>query len=64
MRNAYVYEYTITQKGVKRHLYTIFSLNAGKYLNTLTGQSKEEVWSEVEPMIKAVADSFQVLEEE
>lgn len=59
-KNAYVIEYTIKSGGVPRHLVTVFSLQPGRYLLTLTGQSLEGTWSAQEAVIKAVADSYQL----
>ena len=59
--NAYLIEYTVDSKGTKRHLYTIFSLQPGQYLITLTGQSREENWDQREPVIKAVAKSYSLV---
>lgn len=58
--NAYVIEYAITAKGVTRHLLTTFSLQPGRYLITLTGQTKNDNWGKQEPVIRAVADSYQL----
>lgn len=57
-KNAYVVEYTITSNGVQRHLLTVFSLQPGRYLLTLTGQAKEDNWAARAATLKAVADSF------
>lgn len=57
-KNAYVIEYTITSAGVARHLITVFSLQPGRYLLTLTGQAKEENWAKNEAVLKSIADSF------
>lgn len=57
-KNAYVVEYTITASGVQRHLLTVFSLQPGRYVLTLTGQAREENWAAREPVITAVTDSF------
>lgn len=57
-KNAYIFEYTVNSKGVKRHLLTVFSLQPGQSLLTLTGQAKEDTWPEVEPVIRAVIDSY------
>ncbi|CAN8074044.1 unnamed protein product [Agarophyton chilense] len=59
-KNAYVFEYTITSQGVKRHLLTLFSLQPGKYLLTLTGQAKEDNWKANEPVMRAVIDSYKL----
>lgn len=59
--NAYLIEYTVNSKGVKRHLFTVFSLQPGQYLITLTGQTREENWQEREPVIKAVAKSYSLI---
>lgn len=57
-KNAYIIEYTVTTKGVTRHLLTVFSLQPSTCLNTLTGQATAELWPKVESEIRAVADSY------
>ncbi|PXF47117.1 hypothetical protein BWQ96_03059 [Gracilariopsis chorda] len=59
-KNAYVIEYTITSKGVKRHLLTVFSLQPGRYLLTLTGQALEDNWASSEPVLRAVTESYKL----
>lgn len=59
-KNAYVIEYTITSKGTKRHLLTVFSLQPGRYLITLTGQALEDNWASSEAVLRAVADSYKL----
>lgn len=56
--NAYVIEYTITSSGIKRHLLTVFSLQPGRYVNTLTAQAREENWSVREKVMRDVVASF------
>lgn len=58
--NAYVIEYAIESMGVKRHLLTVFALQPGKWLLTLTAQAREENWGKRGELFKAVADSFQL----
>lgn len=57
-KNAYIIEYTITSSGVQRHLLTVFSLQPGRYVLTLTGQAREDNWAAREPVMRAVTDSF------
>lgn len=57
-KNAYVIEYTVTSKGVQRHLLTVFSLQPGRQLISLTGQAKADNWGAREAVIRAVADSY------
>lgn len=56
--NAYVIEYAISSRGVDRHLLTVFALQPGRYLVTLTGQAKENNWGRREGVLRAVTDSF------
>lgn len=58
--NAYVIEYGIESMGVKRHLLTVFALQPGRWLLTLTAQAREEKWGKREDLFKTVADSFQL----
>lgn len=60
VNNAYVIEYAITSSGVRRHLLTVFSLQPGRYLNTLTAQAREENWVAREPVLRAVTNSFKL----
>lgn len=57
-KNAYVVEYTIAARGVERHLVTVFALQPGRFLLTLTGQAKSENWPKQEAIMRAVTDSF------
>lgn len=57
---AYIVEYNVTSRGVKRHLLTVFSLQPSRYLITLTAQAREENWHEVEPVVRAVMDSYKL----
>lgn len=57
---AYIVEYTVTSRGVKRHLLTVFSLQPSRYLITLTAQAREENWPEAEPVVRAVLDSYKL----
>lgn len=59
-KNAYIVEYTISSGGIPRHLLTVFSLQPGRYLISLTGQTLEDNWRAQEPVIKAVADSYKL----
>lgn len=58
--NAYVIEYEIEARGVRRHLLTIFALQPGRSVLTLTAQAKDENWGKREGEFRAVADSFQL----
>jgi PsbP len=59
-KNAYVIEYILKPPGSApaRHLITVFSLQPGQYLFTLTGQSKEENWNAKKDALLATAQSF------
>lgn len=59
-KNAYIVEYTVTSRGVKRHLLTVFSLQPGRFLLTLTGQAQEENWPAVESLMRSVVDSYKI----
>ena len=56
--NAYVIEYSINSRGEKRHLLTVFSLQPGRFLVTLTGQAKEENWGSREKDIRKVVETY------
>lgn len=58
--NAYVIEYTIESKGVNRHLLTVFSLQAGRYLVTLTAQAQVQNWENREAVFRDVIRSFKL----
>lgn len=60
--NAYVCEYTITPGTgkEKRHLLTVFSLQPGRFIITLTAQTKEDNWENNSPLLRRVADSYRI----
>ncbi len=61
-KNAYVVEYTITpsENEPSRHLLTVFSLQPGRYILTLTAQTTEDLWAQEEPLLRRVTDSYQI----
>jgi len=60
--NAYVCEYTITPGAdkEKRHLLTVFSLQPGRFIITLTAQTKEDDWEKNSALFRRVADSYRI----
>lgn len=61
-KNAYVVEYTLKvgEDAPVRHLLTVFSLQPGRYLLTLTGQTTEDLWAKEKDTLRAVADSYKL----
>lgn len=60
--NAYVFEYTMKVKdGPMRRLLTVFSLQPGQSIITLTAQAREEEWPSVESELRAAIDSYRLL---
>lgn len=61
-QNAYIIEYQIKPAGdiPLRHLITVFSLQPGAELITLTCQSREENWASKEKMFKEVVQSYKL----
>lgn len=59
-KNAYIIEYLITSKGIERHLLTVFSLQPGRWLLTMTGTAKEANWKEREADIRKAVDSYSI----
>lgn len=57
-KNAYVVEYLVTSRGVERHLLTVFSLQPGRALLSMTGQARAENWKACERPIRATVDSY------
>lgn len=61
-KNAYVVEYTITPSkfAIKRHLITVFSLQPGRFILTLTGQTTDDRWKDEEALLRSVAESYKI----
>jgi PsbP len=59
-KNAYIVEYILKPAGkaTPRHLVTVFSLQPGQYLFTLTGQCEDTRWDAKKNVLLAAADSF------
>jgi PsbP len=59
-KNAYIVEYILKPSGTAkpRHLITVFSLQPGQYLFTLTGQCADARWDAKKNVLLAAADSF------
>jgi len=61
--NAYVFEYTMRIKdGPTRRLLTVFSLQPGSWIITLTAQAREEEWPSVEKELRAAINSYKLLQ--
>lgn len=62
VKNAYVIEYTITpsKDDATRHLITVFSLQPGRFLLTLTAQTTQDMWSKEQDLLRRIADSYQI----
>lgn len=61
--NAYVFEYKMrVRDGPTRRLLTVFSLQPGRWIITLTAQAREEEWPDVERELRAAVDSYRLLQ--
>lgn len=62
--NAYVFEYKMQIKdGPTRRLLTVFSLQPGSWIITLTAQAREEEWPSVEKELRAAINSYKLLQQ-
>lgn len=61
-KNAYIVEYTLKvgEDAPVRHLLTVFSLQPGRYLLTLTGQTTEDLWASEQKTLREVAASYKI----
>ena len=60
-KNAYIVEYTLQPKDLeKRHLLTVFSLQPGRFLLTLTTQTSEDRWQQESDLFKQIVASYKL----
>ena len=63
VKGAYVYDYTITQGGITRHLRSVFALQSkegmtSQFLVSLTAQCLESQHKDLAHALTAVTDSY------